>query len=172
MYQFAQLMDFPVLGEEYLVLLARHFSQVHQGKSLPMEELKEAFARIGFKPRLMRDLVKALSAEGRTDVLDGLKRFSLDERQVAGWNALLQPHDAFDRGVLQAIAQALPVYGRDTLQALAKAHGSVPTVAKVRAAVERLRKAGLVDRAEAGGISIDDPLFAEFLRVQQGRMKP
>jgi len=168
MYQFAQLLDFPVLGDEYLELLARHFSQVHRGKVLPMDKLNEAFSRIGFKPGLMRDLVKAMSAEGCTDVLDGLRRFSTDQRQVAGWYALLQPYDAFERGVLHAIALGKPIYGRETLQNLPTVQGAAPTIAKVRAAVDRFRKAGLVSKAEIGPAAVvDDPLLAEFLRSQK-----
>jgi len=140
----------------------------HRGKSLPMDKLNEAFARIGFKPGLMRDLFKAMSAEGRTDVLDTLKRFSTDQRQVAGWYALLQPYDAFKRGVLRAIALGKPIYRGETLQTLPKVHGAAPTSAKMRAAVNRFRKAGLVRKAETGPAAIvDDPLLAEFLRSQK-----
>jgi DNA-binding GntR family transcriptional regulator len=37
-------------------------------------------------------------------------------------------------------------------------------VAKVRAAIERLRRAGLVAKGASSGTVIDDPLFAEYLR--------
>jgi uncharacterized protein len=164
MYQFAQLLDFPVLGDEYLSLLAAHFARVHRGKTLAMDELRAVFAHVGFKPRLMRDLVKALSAEGRTDVLAGMKRFLLEDQHVAGWQALLQPLDGFERGVLKAIAGGQPPLGRDTLRLLPTAGGQAPTIAKVRAAIERLRKAGLVSKAPGSPTTIEDPLFAEYLR--------
>jgi hypothetical protein len=164
MYQFAQLLDFPVLSDEFLRQLADHFAEVHPGKSLMLEDLRRVFARIGFKPRLMRDLVKSLSAEGLTDVDAGVKRFLLDDRQVAGWSALLQPHDLFERAVLLAIAHGLPPMGRETLDGLAKVQSVHPTVAKVRAAIERLRRAGLLVKAGSGPTDIDDPLFAEYLR--------
>ena len=47
---------------------------------------------------------------------------------------------------------------------LAKLPGQRPTVAKVRAAIERLRRAGLVAKGASSGTVIDDPLFAEYLR--------
>jgi hypothetical protein len=166
MYQFAQLLDFPVLGDEFLQQLADHFAEVHPRKLLLLEDLRRVFVRIGFKPGLMRDLVKSLSAEGLTDVDAGVKRFLLDDRQVAGWGALLQPLDLFERAVLLAIAHGLPPMGRETLDALARAQGSRPTVAKVRAAIERLRRAGLLAKAGSGPTAVDDPLFAEYL---QGR---
>ena len=166
MYQFAQLLDFPVLGDEFLQQLADHFAEVHPRKLLLLENLRRVFVRIGFKPGLMRDLVKSLSAEGLTDVDAGVKRFLLDDRQVAGWGALLQPLDLFERAVLLAIAHGLPPMGRETLDALARAQGSRPTVAKVRAAIERLRRAGLLAKAGSGPTAVDDPLFAEYL---QGR---
>ena len=164
MYQFAQLLDFPVLGDEFLQQLASHFAGVHPGKSLPLQDLQRVFARIGFKPGLMRDLVKSLSAEGLTDVEAGVKRFLLDDRQVAGWSALMEPHGPFERAVLVAVAHGLPPMGRDTLDALAKVQGGRPTVAKVRAALERLRRAGLLAKSGSGPTAVDDPLFAEYLR--------
>jgi len=172
MYQFAQLLDFPVLGDEFLQPLADHFAEIHPGKVLALEDLRRVFARISFKPGLMKDLVKSLSAEGLTDMDAGVKRFLLDDRQVAGWSALLQPHDLFERAVLLAIAQGLPPMGRETLDALAKVQGSLPTVAKVRAAIERLRRAGLLAKAGSGPTAVDDPLFAEYLRARSlGQLK-
>ena len=56
--------------------------------------------------------------------------------------------------------------GRENLEALAKVPGARPTVAKVRSAIDRLRRAGLVTKAGGGAPRIDDPLFAEYL---QGR---
>jgi hypothetical protein len=44
MYQFAQLLDFPVLGDEFLQQLAHHFAEVHPGKLLPLEDLRRVFA--------------------------------------------------------------------------------------------------------------------------------
>lgn len=166
MYQFAQLLDFPVLGDEFLQQLADHFAVVHPRKLLQLEHLRSVFARIGFKPRLMKDLVKSLSAEGLTDVDAGVKRFLLDDRQVAGWRALLQPHDLFERSVLLAIAHGLPPMGRETLDAFAKSQARRPTVAQARAAIKRLRRAGLVSKVGSGPTAVDDPLFAEYL---QGR---
>ena len=58
MYQFAQLMDFPVLGDDYLRQLADHFHRVHPARQLALDALQRVFARIGHKPALMRDLVK------------------------------------------------------------------------------------------------------------------
>jgi uncharacterized protein len=164
MYQFAQLLDFPVLGADFLQQLADHFASIHKGKSLPLEDLRRVFAKIGFKPGLMKDLVKSLSAEGLTDIDAGVQRFLLDDRQVAVWGSLLQPHGLFERAVIVAIAKGLQPMGRETLDALAKVQGSRPTVAKVRAAIERLRRAGLLAKAGNGPVAVDDPLFAEYLQ--------
>jgi hypothetical protein len=164
MYQFAQLLDFPVLGDEFLQRLADHFAEVHPGKALALDDLRRVFARIGFKPRLMRDLVKSLSAEGQTDVDAGVKRFLFDDRQVAGWSALLQPLGLFERAVLWAIARGLPPLGRENLEQLGQVQGEPATIAKVRAAIERLRRVGLLARTGSGPTVVDDPLFAEYLQ--------
>ena len=53
--------------------------------------------------------------------------------------------------------------GRDTLQWLGRLQAAPPTLAKVHAAIERLRRAGPVARAGARGTVIDDPLLADHL---------
>jgi hypothetical protein len=113
----------------------------------------------------MKDLVKAMSAEGITDVAEGVKRMLLDERQVAGWRAMLNPFSGFDRAVLFVVAEGLPPFGQETLARLAALQSQPPTVAKVRAALERLRKAGLLSKGGPGQttLSVDDPLFAQYL---------
>lgn len=165
MYQFAQLIDFPALGDDFLQQLADHFGKVHRGKRLVLDDLREVFARIGHKPALMKDLVKAMSAEGITDVAEGVRRMLTDERQVAGWRAMLQPFGVFDRAVLLVVAQGLPPFGRETFDKLAELQREPVTLAKVRAAVERLRKAGLLSKGGQGQttLTLDDPLLAQYL---------
>jgi hypothetical protein len=162
MYQFAQLMDFPPLGDEFLTALAGHFASVHRAKRLSIEDLRRVFAQIGFKPALMRDLVKAMSAEGLTDVDTGMKILLIDERQVAGWRGILAGQDVFERAVLLMLAGGRPPFGQETLASLGQLLGERPTVAKVRASIERLRRAGLVAKGGRGA-TIEDRLFAEYL---------
>ena len=162
MYQFAQIIDFPFLGDEYLSLLARHFNKVHPGKRLDPDALRDVFAKIGFKPALMRDIVKGMSAEGITDITEGLEHYMTSEHQVAIWLALLHSIDAFEQGVLIAIANGLPPLSQGTLELLAAIPGTRPTISKVRTAIERLKRKGLLSKIESG-TSIDDPLFAAFL---------
>lgn len=171
MYQFAQLLNFPVLGDEYLNQLAEHFAHVHSKKSLRVYDLHKLFAKVGYKPALMRDIVKVMSAEGITDTDLGLQRFMLDERQASGWRALLQSLDLFDQSVLIIIAQGLPPMGRDTLERLATIPGVQPTISKVRTSIEKLKRQGIL--AKAGNtIAVEDPLFAEYLdaAVKDGKI--
>jgi hypothetical protein len=162
MYQFAQLIDFPFLGDDFLALLARHFNKVHPGKHLDRDELRRVFAKIGFKPALMRDIVKGMSAEGITDIAEGLEHYMTSDHQVAVWRALLQSVDAFEQGVLMAVANGLPPLSQATLDRLAGIPGARPTISKVRTALERLKRKGLLSKVESG-TTIDDPLFAAFL---------
>lgn len=164
MYQFAQMLDFPPLGDEYLQLLVDHFGRIHPGKVLPLEDLRSLYVRIGHKPGLLKDVVKGMSAEGQTDVQAGLNQFLVAQATV--WNALLQPLDALDRAVLGAIAQGSPPFGRETLQQLGSADGRPATVAKVRAAIDRLLRLNLLSRVANGPVAVDDPLLGEYLRKQ------
>jgi uncharacterized protein len=166
MYQFAQLLDFPVLGDAYLKALAQHFAKIHRGKTLLLEEMRPVFVQLGHKPGLMRDLIKTMSAEGTTHLPLGLQHFMSDERQVAGWQALLQPLDLMERAVLWTLAQGLPPLGQGTLDTLAQLPGGRPTLAKVRAAMERLRRSGLLTRPAMGTLAVDDPMFAQYLQAK------
>jgi uncharacterized protein len=162
MYQFAQTIDFPFLGDEFLRLLAAHFSKVHPGKKLEMTELREGFERTGFKPALMRDVVKAMSSEGITNVKRGVEIYMASDHQVAIWLALLNSVEAFDHGVLVAIANGQPPLSQSTLKVLSTIPGAKPTISKVRSSIEKLKRNRVLSKTVLG-ISIDDPLFAEFL---------
>ena len=163
MYQFAQIIDFPFLGDEFLHLLAEHFAAVHPGKTLALNGLRSGFEQIGFKPALMRDVVRAMSAEGLTDVQRGIDNYMASDHQVAVWRALLNSVDAFDQGVLAALARGQAPLSQSTLQALAEVPGAKPTISKVRSSIEKLKRSGLLSK-NASGTTIDDPLFAEYLR--------
>lgn len=162
MYQFAQIIDFPFLGDEFLLPLAGHFSKVHPGKFLDPDAMRQAFAGIGYKPALMREIVKGMAAEGITDIAEGLENYMTSDHQVAIWHALLYSVDAFEQGVLVAVANGLPPLSQGTLDMLAAIPGSKPTLSKVRTALGRLRRKGLLAKNESG-TTIDDPLFAAFL---------
>ncbi len=165
MYQFAQLLDFPVLDDRYLTLLANHFAKVHQGKKLNLDDLRRVFAHIGHKPALMKDLVKSMSAEGLTDVDLALQRFVADERQVIGWRALLAAMSPLEKALLGLIAQGRPPLGKETLAVLPASDGANPTIAKVRVAIERLRRSGTLDKATHGGYYIEDSLFEDYVKT-------
>lgn len=162
MVQFAQLMNFPSLGDEYLELLARHFAKVHKGKRLVLADLRRVFDHIGHKPALMKDIVKTMSAEGSTDVDLALKRISLDDRHVAGWRALLASLAPFERELLALVARGRSPMGKDTLLDLAKNPAFEPTISKVRSALERLKRAGVLAKPGASFI-VEDRLFADYV---------
>ena len=171
MYQFAQIIDFPFLGDEFLQPLSDHFSKVHPGKTLALEDLRQGFGKTGCKPALMRDVVKAMSAEGVTDVAQGLRNYMNSAHQVAIWRALLNSVDAFDQGVLQVIAKGEPPLSQATLQALSAIPGSKPTVSKVRSSIEKLKRNGFLSKSTAG-THLDDPLLAEFLLQRASGQAP
>lgn len=163
MYHFAQVLNFPVLGDEYLKALAAHFGRVHKGKKPLLDDLRALFARLGHKPALMRDVVKTMSAEGLTDVERGFALYLADERHVAGWRALIDTLQPLERGLAAAIAQGLAPLGQATRELLGRLPGvgTPPTVGKVRAATERLRKLGLLTRS--GTPQVEDPFLAAWL---------
>ncbi len=133
--------------------------------------MRDAFKKIGFKPALMRDLVKAMSAEGVTDVQRGIENYVRSDHQLAIWHALLNSVNAFDRGVLVAVAKGQPPLSQATLKTLEMVPGVKPTISKVRSSLEKLKLSGLLSKT-AEGTTIDDPLFAEFLQRRGTTLTP
>ena len=159
MYQFTQLVTFPTLGDEFLIELQKHYRSVHRGREPLLADLQHAFLKLGSKPELMRDLVKLMSAEGITDVDDGLTRFSKDERQLAGWRALFGSLTPVERAVLYQLSAGKLPLAKDTLAAIDEL---VPTtaisVSKVRTALESMHKSGILEKPQ-GAYRISDMLF-------------
>jgi uncharacterized protein len=167
MYHFAQVLNFPTLGDEYLKALQAQYGKVHKGKNKPLvDDLRKLFERLGHKPALLRDVVKRMSAEGLTDVEQGFARYLADEQHVAGWRALIDTLQPLERALASAVALGLPPLGQETRELLgrAKGVGGPPTVGKVRAAIERLRKLGLLTRS--GVPLVEDPFLAAWMRGQ------
>jgi hypothetical protein len=162
MYQFAQLLDFPVLGEKYLKLLADHFAKVHKGKRLDVAQLQRVFEWIGFKPALLKDLVKSMSADGIVDIDFALQRMMNDDKQVAGWRGLLAGLKPIERAVVAQVAHGKSPLGQDTLKALRGIAGLKPTPSRVRTALESLKRAGILAR-RGGSYVIEDRLFGQYL---------
>ena len=162
MYQFAQLLDFPYLDDGYLRLLAKHFQTVHPTKTLDLAALRNAFTAIGYKPALIKDIVKAMSAEGDVDVAAALKRFTLDDRQIAGWQASFEAQSQMEQALLIMLAHDLPPMAQRSLAQMTRASGEIVTISKVRAALERLKKAGVLVKHTTGYL-IEDRLFSDYL---------
>ena len=64
--------------------------------------------------------------------------------------------------MLAAVAKGQPPLSQATLKSLEAIPGSNPTISKVRSSIEKLKRNGILSKT-AGGTTIDDPLFAEFL---------
>lgn len=165
MYQFAQLLDFPPLDEAYLRLLADHFASIHPDKKLDPDRMQEVFSHIGHKPALMKDLIKEMSAEGSIDFDCALRRFIADERQAIGWQSQFDALVPLEQALLICITYDVAPMAKDTLLALTKSCGETVTISKVRHALDRLRKGGVLTKQQTGN-RIADTLFASYLKTK------
>lgn len=166
MYQFAQLLTFPNLGSEYLALLAAHYREVHPTKRLNMSDVEKVFAHLGYKPALMKDFVKSMSADGLTDLASGLKRFIADDRNVSAWQGLFEQLLPLEQTVVVLLAHGVTPMAKDTLDVLAMVPGLNSTLAKVRAALNRMRKSGLLSKPPQGAFQLEDQLFADYIAAK------
>lgn len=163
MYQFAQLIDFPYLEDEYLQLLINHFNKVHPDKHIELNLLRQAYHYVGYKPALIKDLIKEMSAEGITNVDVALQKFMENEKQIAGWQANYEAQSLLEQAVLFALAHGLPPMAKETIARLIRATGTKVTIAKVRYALEKLKKGGILAKQVTGNYGIEDKLFAGYI---------
>lgn len=178
MYQFAQLLIFPFLDNAYLQLLAKHFSRVHPAKSLDLAALEKLFAHMGHKPALIKDIVKEMSAEGMVDVDLALQKFMEDDRNVPAWQGVFENLQLLDQAVLVMLAHGVAPMGKDTITVLSRIPGISASLAKVRLALDRMRKAGILSRSPKSGYMIEDRLFRDYLTktyvpkyISEGKLK-
>lgn len=163
MYQFAQLLTFPNLDSEYLTLLADHYREVHPKKSLDKVAMEKVFAHLGFKPALMKDLVKSMSADGLTNVQDGLKRYLADDRNVAAWQGVFEQLSPLEQAVVVLLAHGVAPMAKDTITALSRMPALSSTLPKVRAALDRMRRSGLLSKPPRGSFQLEDQLFGDYI---------
>ena len=164
MYQFTQILTFPNLDTDYLMLLAAHYQQVHKEKSLVPADLERIFAHIGWKPAMMKDLIKAMSADGITDVDIGLKMFLADVRNVQEWQGLFDSLQPLAQAVLVLISHKIAPLSKPATDALLKEPGLAATQPKIRYAVDRLRQEQILAKPEHSTTFIlQDQLFADYL---------
>lgn len=162
MYQFAQLIDFPYLDDKYLQLLINHFNEVHPQKNVELSALRQAFQYVGHKPALIKDIIKEMSAEGIENVDVALQKFMENEKQIVGWQSNYEAQNALEQTVLVALAHGLQPMAKETITRLTKSTGTAVTIAKVRYALEKLKKEGILTKP-AGRYEIEDKLFAGYI---------
>jgi hypothetical protein len=163
MYQFAQLLTFPFLDSEFIDKLAKHYAQVHPTKVLNVTDLNRVFAHIGFKPDLMKDIVKAMSAEGITDVDLALENFTSDERNYMAWQSVFGGLKPLEQAVMIILAHGIAPMGKETIAVLSAIPALKATLAKVRAALDRMRNAGILSNPPRIGYMIEDRLFRDYI---------
>jgi hypothetical protein len=167
MYQYAQSGEFPFLGDRYLKAIAAHFSEVHPTKNLTIDALGELFARIGYKPALLKDIVKGMSAEGTTDCDLGFHLYLSNPTQVDGWNSILDSLDALERAMLGAIVQQKALMGQENIAYFEHVIGKKVTISKIRVSIDKLTKLKIITKNGAGIYIVDDELLAEFIKGLQ-----
>lgn len=101
-----------------------------------------------------------------------------DDRNVPSWQGVLANLQPLEQALLVVLAYGLAPMGKDSLQALARITGKAVTLAKVRVALDRMRKAGILSKPPAVGYMIEDRLFKDFVAqayvgkyVGDGRLK-
>lgn len=111
----------------------------------------------------MKEIVKAMSAEGITNVDLALDHFVNDERNYLGWQSVFKGLQPLEQAVLIILAHDMAPMAKDTISAPSAIPTVKATVAKVRTALDRMRKAGILSNPPRVGYTIEDRLFKEYV---------
>ncbi len=165
MFQFVQAVSFPTLGEEWAVALQAHFRKVHRGKEPSLVDLLRLFSEVDYRPKVLKDIVIRMSADGVTDIDVGLTQYLTDDANIGVWKSQLDRlRHPIDRAMLHLLAQGMKPLTEETRQRLAQMLPSASRVTEgqARMSIDRLRKSGTISKS-SGSYRFSDSMFRKFL---------
>jgi hypothetical protein len=86
-----------------------------------------------------------------------------DEKQVTGWSALLDRLQPLEQALLVALANGMEPMSKVTIDRLSQIRGVTASLSKVRTAINKLRKAGILAKPSGDKYVIEDRLFADYI---------
>jgi hypothetical protein len=168
MFQFAQQVSFPYLGDEWAVELQAHYRQVHRGREPSLVDLQRLFAAVDYRPKVLKDIVVQMSADGVTDVDRGLARYLSDDANTGMWKSQLERlRYPIDRAMLFLMAQGMKPVSEEAgirLTAMLLAPKKI-TQGQARMSVDRLRKSGVISKS-SGEYRFSDSMFRKYLQAE------
>lgn len=175
----AAIMDFPLLGDDFVAAYtAERNEKLATHNALKVEDMKRAFAMVGHRPEMLRDLVNKVAAElGEGANLGELLEQGALRRQAgvfAEYEALYDPLTPLQKAVLLTMAQAtanqhpfaaFSKATRATIGAEAEALGGEPEPSPqaVQRALESLRTKQLIWKSGRGAYALEDNGIIEWL---------
>lgn len=165
----AKVQDFPPLGEEYSKAIAERVNTNLGGrKPISVEEMDNAFERLGRKPEMLVECLRDLVLAPADDVLAlttlvERKKAQMEAARRSEIEALSKLQQAILRLLARESANFAP-FSADTRRALAEAHGGrEPSVGAVQKALEVLREKGFVWRPAYGAYALENAEIAGAL---------
>lgn len=163
-YRGASLVEFPDMGEDFIVFLLANFKELTKRK-LPKEAFFDIFRKYNCSPFFIVDLLQTMMREGIYEPEDGLEYYLTNNNPDAEWNDLWETLKLLDQLVLkEIICNNKPIYHNDTYELVGEKLGlDKVTRGMIQSSIKRLREMGILNNEERGQWLFESKEFAEFV---------
>ncbi len=159
-YQFAQVIDFPDLGDEYLAHLQKNLSD--SGELVALPKLRAAYIEFDKSPFWMQKLATSMIMDNMPfdDCIEYTQRLIAIELNFSGIYQAMKPQD---RIVFMAVANKEQLYSdklRSEIERKCKVKGNNPNI---QTALDRLVGDGIISKHLRAGYQIEKPGLRAYI---------
>lgn len=166
----AQIIDFPLLGEDYIQALAKWMNaRLAADNRFAPEDIWTAFQLVGHRPEILMKLLTASAfGSGKAGDLGQTLASNAEAFKRQAWEEFDESFDALT-AVQQAVLRTLLALGKEfapftaaTLDAYGALAGEAVDKSKAQRAIESLREKNLIWRSIDGGYAPEDPAMGDW----------
>ena len=166
----AQIIDFPLLGEDYIQALAKWMNaRLAADNRFAPEDIWTAFKRVGHRPEILMKLLTAFAfGSGKAGDLGQTLASNAEAFKRQAWEEFDEIFDALT-AVQQAVLRTLLALGNEfahftaaTLGAYGALAGGAVDKSKAQRTIETLREKNMIWRSIDGGYAPEDPAMCDW----------
>ncbi len=163
-YQGASLVEFPNMGENFIIFLLANFHDLTNRK-LQKKKSLEIFAEYNYSPFLIVDLLQTMMREGIYNLDKGMAYYLDLNDPEDEWKELWESLKLIDQLVLKDIIVAgLPLYHVDTYALMRDKLGlDKVTRGIIQSSVKRLREQSVLNNEGHGQWVFESKMFKDFV---------
>jgi len=163
-YQGASLVEFPDMGEDFIIFLLANFNDITNRK-LSKKKSLEIFSEYNRSPFLIVDLLQTMMREGIYDLGKGLGYYLEINNPEDEWRELWESLKLIDQLVIKDVISATrPLYHVDTYTLIRDKLGlDNVTRGIVQSSVKRMREQGILNNESHGQWVFESKSFEDFV---------